>query len=297
MRRLFAAGCSYTGFNWPTWADYLGVMYDEYQNLGAGGAGNRFIFNRIGYLLANNEITAEDTVIVQWSGLTREDRIFTRDRGWTITGNIHYQDIYDDDFVNNKFNVVQMSCELISYVTTLELAFKQIGCEYYFLNMFDYHIEDFLGEPACPLNVVDQVQLFRDLGHADKLKEISEEKFVKPSIEVWKWDYEKDQQYIKYSDDLPAQVDDHPSPYAHYTYARDVIAPLLKNSPKGVEALKDTKVEDNAREWTSWITDKEAVENSYFLNVPFRNTTCPLPWPKDMKILYDTVDFKNRPLI
>ena len=51
MSKLIAAGCSFTHFYWPSWADYLGnTLFDDYVNTGAGGAGNRFIFHRISWI-------------------------------------------------------------------------------------------------------------------------------------------------------------------------------------------------------------------------------------------------------
>jgi hypothetical protein len=47
-RRFFAFGCSYT--NWPenpTWADFVGVNYDEYYNFGKPGACNTYIMQKL----------------------------------------------------------------------------------------------------------------------------------------------------------------------------------------------------------------------------------------------------------
>ena len=56
MAKLWISGCSYTNFEWPTYADWLAPGWDEFENLGAGGAGNRFIFQRIGYLISKDFI-------------------------------------------------------------------------------------------------------------------------------------------------------------------------------------------------------------------------------------------------
>jgi len=36
-RRLFAFGCSFTQYKWPTWADILGKSFDLSYNLGKSG--------------------------------------------------------------------------------------------------------------------------------------------------------------------------------------------------------------------------------------------------------------------
>ena len=43
MRRLFTFGCSYTSWNWPTWADLLGLEVEHFENWGHAGIGNRAI--------------------------------------------------------------------------------------------------------------------------------------------------------------------------------------------------------------------------------------------------------------
>lgn len=261
-RKLFTSGCSYTGFPWPTWADWAGVLYDEYENLGVGGAGNRYIFNSISYLLANEMITKNDTVIIQWSGLTREDRILTGDHGWTVTGNIHYQNIYDERFVNKYFNVLQLSSELISYVTVLDLAFKQIGCEYHFLNMFDYHVENFFGEPACPLSIEQQEEAFEHLYHKHKHKQLSEKHYIKPCIEEFRWDHQEPKQVMKYNTDYPLGPDDHPSSLAHYKYAVEVLSPHLKNVAFPIEKLQEKQYQELATAWRDFYIDAEKVDKA-----------------------------------
>lgn len=45
MKRLFTYGCSYTKWGYPTWADYIGVNFDEYYNRGKGGYCNTHCFD------------------------------------------------------------------------------------------------------------------------------------------------------------------------------------------------------------------------------------------------------------
>jgi len=46
--RCFAFGCSFTHwFYWPTWADFIGINFDEYYNLGMPGSSNRMVHNRL----------------------------------------------------------------------------------------------------------------------------------------------------------------------------------------------------------------------------------------------------------
>ena len=47
MKRLFAFGCSFTGYGWPTWADIIGQSFDYYENWGKSGIGNYLISSRV----------------------------------------------------------------------------------------------------------------------------------------------------------------------------------------------------------------------------------------------------------
>ena len=71
--RLFVFGCSWTNYLWPTWADILGRQFDYYENWGGPGSGNTLIFNRIIEAGTRHQFTPDDTIIIQWSGLTRSD--------------------------------------------------------------------------------------------------------------------------------------------------------------------------------------------------------------------------------
>ena len=73
MSRLFTFGCSYTSFYWPTYADILGVQFDEYQNWGQSGLGNRAIVEKLSECIVNNNITEDDVFIVQWTDFHRHD--------------------------------------------------------------------------------------------------------------------------------------------------------------------------------------------------------------------------------
>jgi len=72
-KRFFAFGCSYTNWNLnPTWADFIGINFEEYYNLGKPGACNTYITNK---LIETNEILQfnqeTDVVIVALTGFGR----------------------------------------------------------------------------------------------------------------------------------------------------------------------------------------------------------------------------------
>jgi hypothetical protein len=75
-KRFFAFGCSFTNYNWPTWADIIGQDIPVYQNWGKTGAGNHYIFNSIIEANARYKFNKDDLVIVMWTFLHREDRYY-----------------------------------------------------------------------------------------------------------------------------------------------------------------------------------------------------------------------------
>ena len=77
-KRIFCFGCSFTEYIMPTWADILKLRFEntntEVYNFGQGGAGNYYIFNRIVEKSLEYNFTKDDLILIQWSGVFREDR-------------------------------------------------------------------------------------------------------------------------------------------------------------------------------------------------------------------------------
>ena len=88
MNRLFAFGCSFTNYHWPTWADIIAPNFDEYQNWARIGAGNNFILNSLIECDLKNNFTEDDTVIVVF----------------TLNARVDYYNINDWGFSNNHFH-------------------------------------------------------------------------------------------------------------------------------------------------------------------------------------------------
>lgn len=85
MKRLFTFGCSFTNYRWSTWADCLAPEFDYFENWGQSGGGNQFIFNSVMEADQRHRFGADDTVIVCWTSIDREDRYV--DGRWHTPGN------------------------------------------------------------------------------------------------------------------------------------------------------------------------------------------------------------------
>lgn len=85
MKRLFTFGCSFTAYSWPTWADILGLNFDFHENWARSGGGNQFIFHSLLECWNKRNITKDDTVIIMWTNVYRNDSY--RDNQWVTPGN------------------------------------------------------------------------------------------------------------------------------------------------------------------------------------------------------------------
>jgi len=100
-KRIFAFGCSFTSYIYPTWADliYKSMSPDvEFYNFGKSGGGNVFIANRITEANRKYKFTETDLVIVMWSTYARFD-FYKTEHGWKTPGNIYTQDILSEHSV------------------------------------------------------------------------------------------------------------------------------------------------------------------------------------------------------
>jgi hypothetical protein len=135
--RLFAFGCSFTNYEWPTWADILGVDYDVFENWGRTGAGNHFILYSIIEAVARNNISEADTVAVMFTNVAREDRFV--DGKWLTPGNV--------------YNQLDLSKELpdptgyfltnLSVIDAVRRVLDQVGCDYHLMSMVPFDVTDY----------------------------------------------------------------------------------------------------------------------------------------------------------
>ena len=98
-KRIFAFGCSFTAYKWPTWADLIAVETKaEYYNYGVAGMGNLGIMSRIIEANARYKFNEDDLVMVMWSTYSREDRWING--SWFAMGNV-WNSQYPDDWVRD----------------------------------------------------------------------------------------------------------------------------------------------------------------------------------------------------
>jgi hypothetical protein len=177
MSRLFAFGCSFTNYRWPTWADILGREFSYYENWGKCGAGNHFIFNSLNECILRNNITHTDTVIIMWTNISREDRYINNT--WQSSGNIYTQKYYDQQFIEKYVDEKGYLIRDLAFIHSAKKLLEHIGCNHIFLSMvpitnFNQYI------PKNLSDVDDVVNLYKDVID-----------FIRPSVyeEIFQFDW------------------------------------------------------------------------------------------------------------
>lgn len=145
MRRLFVFGCSFTAYSWPTYADFLSMEYDHYENWALAGLGNRAIMERLAECHARNNLTEDDTVIIQWTTHLRNDffhRFGPQDRpsGWKTAGSVfnylNYE-IYDQKWLDTFFFEPAFVMHSFNYILMGLKFLDSIGCNWYSTSVGD----------------------------------------------------------------------------------------------------------------------------------------------------------------
>jgi hypothetical protein len=137
--RLFTFGCSFTNYCWPTWADIVGSEFDQFENWGMNGGGNLFILNSLTECVKRRQINKDDTVIIMWSGITRDDRWINGN--WQLEGSVYGRTDYTPDYIEQYVDPTGYLIRDLSIVSATVTLLKSIGCRWYFLSMvpFTYH--------------------------------------------------------------------------------------------------------------------------------------------------------------
>jgi hypothetical protein len=138
MKRLYTFGCSYTKFQWPTWADFVGSSFEQYENWGKPGSGNYIIASKLYECHYVNNITKDDTVLIMLSSCDRFDYIDNQSN-WSTGGNIygknHTLSGYFTEIAWNQENALYNTWYNVKTIITL---LNTIGCKYKIMKGFDF---------------------------------------------------------------------------------------------------------------------------------------------------------------
>jgi len=196
MKRLFTFGCSFTSYSWSTWADILGTTAEEFQNWGMSGTGNQFILASVTECHQRNQFQPDDTVIVCWTNVMRDDRYSS---GWSTLGNIYTQPLYDPAWVRQW--ITERGC-LIRDLAALSAV----------THMLKYHQVNYRFLSMVPFDQADQYCASENPNQDLLLLYNEYLNMIKPSY----WEVLKDR--------VPLTFDAHPSPADHLRYLDQVLS-------------------------------------------------------------------------
>ena len=245
---LFAFGCSFTQYDWPTWADIVGKQFDYYENWGQRGGGNQFIFNSLLECVVKNKISKDDTVIVMWTNVAREDRYL--EGKWVTPGHIYTQFTYDHEFVKKFADIRGYFIRDFNTIFAAQNILKNIGCKFYFLSMvpltnpYQYFFND-------------QVHRINDVApwFESTLQQI------KPSIFEIVFDLDWDSRPFTVENvAVPARskrVDSHPTPLEHLEYLEKILPEIAisKTTADWVSAM-DADVRSGKCKWAQQCPER-----------------------------------------
>lgn len=135
--RLFTFGCSFTQYDWPTWADIIGRQFDFYQNWGRCGAGNQFIFNSLIECHIKNQLSENDLVCIMFTNFCREDRYV--ENTWVTGGNVFTSMQWDEKFVRKWADIRGYYIRDLATIYAIDKLLTQIGCKKFYFSMVDIH--------------------------------------------------------------------------------------------------------------------------------------------------------------
>lgn len=134
-KRCFTFGCSFTEWNWPTWADIIAYQTNmPVYNGGLMGLGNVGILHRIVEYDLKYHFNSDDLILVMWTTWSREDRYLNGE--WQAHGSVFNNHLYDKNFLKKYWS---WENDIIKNASAIILANRsyQIADNYSMLNYGD----------------------------------------------------------------------------------------------------------------------------------------------------------------
>lgn len=236
MKRLFTFGCSYTRYSYATWADLIGVNYDEFFNFGRGGSSNTYIMNKFIEADSKFNFNSDDTVIVMLTGIGRFS-YYNKTKNWTTNGDLYEYHRHSKDPVVKNF-VTDMYSEdwgiynawVAAKLMKSLLVAKNV--KHKFLMGIDNR--NYLREDGCKWRDEDIIT------QIPKTNEIYDLLDVKETLDEWMTRQKfRKSDYITWAD--RKNEDSHPTPKMHSMFAKEYLPEFY--TEKSDDFLK--QVEDN----------------------------------------------------
>lgn len=143
-KRIFAFGCSFTNYAYPTWADIIANEAGcKFYNFGKPGMGNLAISSRIAEANKRFTFTDTDLIMVMYSTAFREDRWING--FWETHGNIfnyhHEHAFYSGDFVKKYVDPAGCIIRDLSMIELSTQYIKSMPCDTLILKSAPLEVE------------------------------------------------------------------------------------------------------------------------------------------------------------
>jgi len=219
-RRFFAFGCSYTLYCYPTWADFIGINFDEHYNYGRSGASNTFIMNKL--IEADDRFNFNpdtDTVMIMLTGIGRFS--YMSNSQWMTDGDLLSNFAHTKNPKIGKILESIWSEEWIVYQSWVAakviknlLTAKNIPHKI----LMSIDNREYLNETAdIELTQISQVQ------------EIYKLLDIKKTVDEWKTESAENNDTPYWNN---KQADGHPSMKAHFKFVKDHFPNLITERSK-----------------------------------------------------------------
>lgn len=207
-QRLLVSGCSFTDYAWPTWADYLGLAFEQYDNVGQAGSDNACIARNI---IQNAQ--AGDLVVIMWSGWNRHVMWLDGDPTPKNPNN-HWQYRYnrwDKNWLVNFYNPNERLASSMDYVQMIDLHSQIVGYTAHHFSAFPWQLGEIEKNKSKFFNkIYDQYSISNNHLMLESLQE-----------------FQETQGHFVEIDSYINGMDPHPTPRCHWEYVKQRMAPQL----------------------------------------------------------------------
>jgi hypothetical protein len=245
-KRLFAFGCSFTQYRWPTWADILAQEIPVFYNYGRSGAGNLYMYLALIEAHTRHGINQDDLVVMAWTNCAREDRYVHNN--WRCYGNIFTQEEYDPDWVKKFADLRGYFIRDMAVVQGTKLLLDSIGVDYDFFSMVPLQLVDQY-RPDTMTDIADVESLYSNV-----LSEIKPSYYDIVFNRNWLSRNPRPKFYFK----SKLVKDNHPTPLEHLEYLQKVW-PTCSFKPETL---------DYVQTWNTKILEAEPTENPQYIKHP-----------------------------
>jgi len=219
MSRLFTFGCSFTMYNWPTWADILGKEFEFVENWGHSGGGNQFIFNSVVECSLRHKFTPGDTIIIMWTNISREDKYVNNK--WLFSGNMYTTNLYSREYKEKYTDLKGFLIRDLAFIHSTKKYLEFLNVKHIFLSM-------------VPITNWDQYNA-TEIKHVERICDLYKDtlSFIRKSVfeVIYRFNWDSKERVFR---------DFHPTPELHLQYLQTIV-PEYNISPSTVAWVKEVE--------------------------------------------------------